>query len=337
MLPNNIPLLFTALSSPRIASYRGYFTNAASDEEVYGCYQWNESISLSFFKLITLIELVMRNRMHTALSNYYFSTQKKRVNHCGGNQNNWNFVNQSTIGTNFSCNWYEAGVLSNKSLAKVHEKTHNQRNKTPWIGHRRPSADDVVSSLTFGFWSSLIDKNPTIAWASILGDVFPKHRASAPQQWSNGNQQKRVCYRLQLVRDFRNRIAHHEPIWKLPRLLDETPPPTQNTPRDVLAPPTTSPNESISRLRQIYSKHTQLLRWMSQEIYNDYVASTIHQNFMWLCSVDGLQAHIKRSDLLPYSVSQARFKRELNSILRRKETVFLHTQGRNIIATQPIL
>ncbi|WP_082008485.1 Abi family protein [Photobacterium gaetbulicola] len=335
LLPTNYNILFDALSRPRIGAYRTYFGNSLSDEQLHGCYQWNESVSLSFFKVITLIEIVMRNRMHYALSNHYHQTQKQVVDNSGLPFRRWTFSQQRTSGSATSCNWYEAGVLNNFSLSKIHELTHHKRNKQPLVGRRKPSPDDVVSSLTFGFWSSLIDKAPAIAWAQVLGNIFPKHRATSAGQWINAAHKQRLIFRLQLIRDFRNRIAHHEPIWKLPPLLDERPP-RQGQQRAVLQPATTNPSESIRRLRMIYSKHTELLRWMSQEIYDDLQASTLHKHILWLCSEEGLNAHINRSELMPISMKPARFKRELQSILRSKRVTYLHRDGRNLIATQPI-
>lgn len=335
MLPKDLNILFNALSGPRVGAYRRYFGHDYTNEMVHGCYQWNEEVSSAFFKVITLIEIVMRNRMHSRLSQYYLETPKKVVRDCSVSYKNWAFLESATFGNAQSCNWYEAGTLETKSLSKVHNKTHHFRNKRPLSSSRRPSPDDVISSLTFGFWSSIIDKCPNISWGDILGDIYPKHRATASNQWHTETHKIRLVYRLQLVRDFRNRIAHHEPLWKLPNLLDERPP-LSNQQRRIIEPATTTPAQSIRRLRKIYSKFTELLRWISQDIYLDLQASTIHQHLLWLCSEEGLNAHINRSKMMPVSIKPSRFKRELQSIIRRKKMIYVCSNERNLIAIQPI-
>jgi hypothetical protein len=331
--PQDLNIVFDSLSAPRISSYRNYFGGHLTDRQIFGCYQWNESVSQAFFKVITLVEIVMRNKMHTSLSQQYYGTQKKVVS--DRRPHNWNYINTTTIGAANSCNWYETGCLPKKSQSKVHAKTHHHRNGSRLQGARRPSPDDVISSLTFGFWSSLVDKCPNIQWDQILGDIFPKHRATGSNQWGVITHRKRLTYRLELVRDFRNRIAHHEPLWKLPDILDETPP-TNGGQRAVQFPATTTPQESITRLRAIYSKHTELLRWLSPEIHRDLKESTHHQHLLWLCSIDGLDAHLNRSEALPISMKPSRFKRELLSVIKNKKTTYLHMKGKNIMSTFPI-
>ena len=346
MQPKDFNTLFSALSNPRVNAYKYYFGQNLSDDQVFGCYQWNESVSHSFFKLITLIEIVMRNRMHSALSQHYFSHNKEIIANCNLPPWQWQTSNYSTIGNQSSCNWYNSTnngnrILNNKSLGNIHSITHNRRSGAPWGNARLPSADDVVSSLTFGFWSSLVDKCPNVAWSSILSDIYPKHRTSNSNQWNSDIEQKKLSYRLELVRDFRNRIAHHEPIWKFGDYLSEQPPVTNGQldlaqPRAILDSGTTTPQQSIRRLRSIYSKHTQLLRWMSKEIHDDFVQSTLHKQILWLCSEDGLNAHVNREGHTSMSMKPCRFKRELSSILRSKKPTYLHKKGRNLVAIQHI-
>ncbi|MEA5243093.1 Abi family protein [Vibrio parahaemolyticus] len=344
MQPNNYSILFDALSIPRVGAYKHYFGQQLSDDQLFGCYQWNESVSHGFFKLITLIEIVMRNKMHGALSNHYHAHPKKIVRNF--KQYPWQFDAYTGLGSQQSCNWYHACnsngcVLQNKSLSKVHTKTHNPRNGTKWQGSRVPSPDDVVSSLSFGFWSSLVDKCPNIDWDVILVDIFPKHRVSNSNQWSSDIERKKLSYRLDLIRDFRNRIAHHEPIWKFGNLYSEQPPVTNGLldltqPRGILDGSPLTPQQSIRRLRSLYSKHLELLRWMSKDIHDDFKGSSLHKQILWLCSNDGLDAHINRNKHTPLSMKTCRFKRELSSILKGKKSAYLHRSGRNVVAIQHI-
>lgn len=346
MQPDNYNLLFEALSEPRIGAYKNYFGNSLTDAQLFGCYQWNESISLTFFKLITIIEIVMRNRMHEALSSHYFNHTKKIVNNTRTSNSKWTYDLHTTQGHQQSCNWYNAvdsasnSILNSLSLSKIHSKTHNSRGKAI-AANRAPSPDDIVSSLSFGFWSSLVDKCPDLNWDNLLVSIFPKHRTSNSNQWNSPIEQKKLSYRLDLIRDFRNRIAHHEPIWKFSELLSEQPPLRNGqivtgTPRPILDQASTTPQNSIRRLRNIYNKHLEFLKWMSKDIHDDIKASSLHTHLLWLCSDQGLEAHLDRNTLTSTSMKTSQFKRELQSILRGKKKAFLHKGGRNVLAIQHI-
>ncbi|HDY7465241.1 Abi family protein [Vibrio parahaemolyticus] len=349
MQPENLNKHFDALSAPRIGAYRNYFGQQLTDEQVFGCYQWNESVSHCFFKVITLVEIVMRNKMHHSLSGHYHSTAKHIV--ADVSRRSWQYQPYSTIGSVNSCNWYHAidpvagqGILVSKSLSKIHSRTHRRRQgnlTVPLNRQRRPSPDDVVSSLSFGFWSSLVSKCPTVDWATVLVSAFPQHRASKSSQWHSDIERAKLSNRLDFVRDFRNRIAHHEPIWKFKELYSESPKVhngrvDRSIPRDILSGPTTNSTDSIRRLRNVYKRCTELLKWVSKDIYDDLMKSSVHKHMLWLCSDAGLEAHINRGELMPTSMKASRFKRELTSILKSRKMIYLYHGGRNVMMTHPI-
>ena len=76
-------------------------------------------------------------------------------------------------------------------------------------GNRNPSAGDLVSRLSFGFWSSLFKgQYERILWTRLLPDVFPH----APRRQ---RARKEISKRVDRIRRLRNRVFHHEPIWHL--------------------------------------------------------------------------------------------------------------------------
>jgi len=75
---------------------------------------------------------------------------------------------------------------------------------------RVPQADDVVAALSYGFWSSLVGPGgncqyETQFWQPALVKAFP-HSASSRRATMSRS--------LESIRLFRNRIAHHEPIFR---------------------------------------------------------------------------------------------------------------------------
>ena len=68
----------------------------------------------------------------------------------------------------------------------------------------RYTNDRVVSSVTFGFWTYLFTRVPFRRGGSTLLQVFPAKTI--------GLGQRAIFNELQTIKDFRNRIAHHEAI-----------------------------------------------------------------------------------------------------------------------------
>jgi hypothetical protein len=64
--------------------------------------------------------------------------------------------------------------------------------------------DKMVASLTMGFWTKLFSKKRYKRGGKTLLQIFPNKR--------KGKNQADVYKDLTHIREFRNRIAHHEPI-----------------------------------------------------------------------------------------------------------------------------
>lgn len=65
--------------------------------------------------------------------------------------------------------------------------------------------DDIVAALRFAFWVSLLGRGyDATLWRRALNRAFAK---------GSGRPRKVVHSRLNFIRRFRNRVAHHEPIF----------------------------------------------------------------------------------------------------------------------------
>ena len=82
-------------------------------------------------------------------------------------------------------------------------------------GNKNPSAGDLVSGLSLGFWVSLFKgQYERILWPRLLPDVFPH----APRRL---RARKGISKRVDRIRRLRNRVFHHEPVWHLPDLEEQ--------------------------------------------------------------------------------------------------------------------
>lgn len=68
---------------------------------------------------------------------------------------------------------------------------------------------DVIARLTFGFWHECFSKHYRFINASQVKDIFPHY----PYQHTNiENDIADISNDLQSIKDFRNRLAHHEKL-----------------------------------------------------------------------------------------------------------------------------
>lgn len=329
---------FELMSQPRIGSYRKYFGHHLLDQEILGIYLWNECLCSSFFKILNLIEITSRNKFHKALSLHYFDSQKLRI----AKRFNPASIPVQTIGSRISCNWYECALLADKSLSKILDKTHHPKFKTPL--RKLPSPDDVIASLTLGFWCALVEKNPQFDWDDILLDVFPNHRYSKsfifatrpPKQplsnpWCSSKNTKNLYNRLMLINNVRNRIAHHEPLWKFFEIYDENYIDAELCKGNVLLPKSSNINETFQSLNLVLDRFQDTLSWMDTKLGEDYAKSSDARHLRWLLSPNGFDAYKYNGSNKGKHISKAIFKRKLSSLILNKN-IFYFKDKNNIYA-----
>ena len=73
----------------------------------------------------------------------------------------------------------------------------------------------LIAELGFGFWRYLFANNQFMAAGSTLLQILPTKPRSTPSIQYNHNY---ILNQLAVINDFRNRIAHHEPICFVPGL-----------------------------------------------------------------------------------------------------------------------
>lgn len=219
-----------------------------------------------------MIEVVLRNQFHAALSKRYGQ--------------------QGVIG---SRDWYAFLTLQPKSFEKVREITHVCRRGVWQQRNPARTPDDVVSNLTFGFWPRLLDvstdtNQAAVPWNDIIPDILPGHRQRAPSYWRPQARQDSFFARMDLCNDLRNRIAHLEPIWKLGPLKAEA----RNRPgrpMSTVDAPTRTPQESLDRLRLIDDRLIELLHWLSPTVSRLYRQCPAHTRCVAMLTPAALDAY----------------------------------------------
>lgn len=241
-MPNSadIPALIATISVPRLNSYRAFF-QPQTDEELLAIYRWHEDLCTHLNHILKWVEVAMRNGFHVALSAHY-----------------------GVKGSAGGRDWYDHIRLLKHSVDSVHKITH-WANGTP----RRPAPtpDDVVAKLTLGFWPALLEVERDAAgrrmsWHQILPVLVSGHRYPHEAFWRQQANRDALQARLELCTYLRNRIAHHEPIWKQGALLEETKPRHRRVPA-VQAPAPSTPHDALARLQLQHARVMELLHWLS--------------------------------------------------------------------------
>lgn len=183
MVADFVAGLERGVSRPRLARYR---PEEGSDLGMLVNYFWNIELSEALYPGLAVLEVTLRSSIHEALT--------------------------AREGTDM---WFrellEPGQL--RSYADAYLALLNK------LKGKHPSSGQIVAELTFGFWTTLLSQPyHQRLWGphktALVKAVFP----FLPPTPSNRHF---VHQRYNELRLLRNRVMHHEPIWRRPRLLEE--------------------------------------------------------------------------------------------------------------------
>jgi hypothetical protein len=167
-----------AFSHPRLNRYlRAY---QGKKNKALTAYRYNLKLSKEFYGVISVFEIVLRNSIDKHYQQQF-------------NSSNW--LLQESKST---------GIFSNSVFSASNFETKKQINRAIQYLDKHYSHDRLVSSLSFGFWVYLFNAVPH----RIAGQTLHKIFTNRPK----GTLPKDIHTELLKIRDFRNRIAHQEPI-----------------------------------------------------------------------------------------------------------------------------
>ncbi len=203
------------ISPARLKTYIA-LTNNATLGECIGAYVWNKRVGAALFPLLQCLEVTLRNGVHNAASVHFnnpawFDPLTKLAGH--------DYFNSFMIQyPNLLNNFYRKGISSGSRKNKKvwtsrHESMLFQAKEKLSKAGKPHHADAIVAELMLGFWVGMFEKNYrnlTVSdrlWPHLEPVVFPN---LLPSERRHGD----VHNRLLPVKALRNRVAHHEPVWK---------------------------------------------------------------------------------------------------------------------------
>lgn len=116
-----------------------------------------------------------------------------------------------------------------------------------------------------------------LLWPALTSHVFP----NAPA----GYTRKDICKAFFQIKELRNRLSHHEAVWK----FHQRNPVTGKT---DYSKPVYGTQASCSLLRKHYDDIIEMIGWMSIERKTNFLSHSANLRFYALCSVDGLNSYI---------------------------------------------
>jgi hypothetical protein len=175
-----------------------YASLAGEDQlDALARYAWNLALSEALYPPISLLEVAVRNRVNVVLARKF---QVTKMSQCRD-----------------ILSWLDANpsVLDEREQQWVFDAK-----KKLWQENVRRRSHDLeltpgrlVAALSFGFWTALFDSRydengsaPHQLWPSLAAEMFPE----MPRTLRTRSNMSRY---LNQIRDLRNRISHHEPIW----------------------------------------------------------------------------------------------------------------------------
>jgi hypothetical protein len=170
------------LSPERFAPYLAACGNRRKD--AIKLYHWNIRISGALYEAMHVLEVVLRNALHTELQELHVAS---------GNGGSW-LDHPATYFTD------EAKGAIGDAKARVKEDLSRKNGSAPTI----LPANKIVAELSLGFWRFLLTSHYThTLWTPGLRKAFPNLQS--------GNLAD-VEHPTKRVHELRNRIAHLEPI-----------------------------------------------------------------------------------------------------------------------------
>lgn len=147
-------------------------------------YHANIELSESFYSILSIFEVAFRNSLNRELT-AFFGTEE------------WYLKVESVPGLR--------NLKDNINTAKRHIANRNEN----------ITANKVIAELTLGFWVRLLNAEyERVLWKSL--------RKAFPHLDKKQRQRNKISAPVNKIRNFRNRIFHHEPVsWDLDK-LEET-------------------------------------------------------------------------------------------------------------------
>lgn len=218
MQGTNLVELERLVSPERLSSY-ACLTGTTDTSSLLRAYLWNKRLSSALFPVLQCLEVSLRNSIHSAACTHFRNQNwfDQLTRYHGDAQFRKELAHPST-GVSFGNDWYRRGVSKgrrqNRKVWKSrHEMMLERAKRQLQKAGKASTPGAIIAELTFGFWTKLFERgyfDPTdqrLPWPHIEHLVFPT-LTPVERRFSS------VHPKLLTLNQLRNRLSHHEPVWK---------------------------------------------------------------------------------------------------------------------------
>src|SRR5665213_1841492 len=235
----------TALSKSKL----NRFWNRADGQDNWmpalGRYTWNVALCQAPYPLLHVVEITLRNQIYDAVA-----ADKPVVGNAHKGVPCWLDADPAVLLPD------DADAVS-----KAKQRFNNDQRGSGEVA-KPLTPGRLVGELHFGFWTRLVHgdyanaRTPkSVLWPRLIHVAFP----NAPATDARGE----VHRRLQSIKELRNRVFHHDPIWRR-KLWDE-----YSSALELLGWMNLSVAEAINKLnrphfRNVFKSHSDYLKLIQQ-------------------------------------------------------------------------
>lgn len=162
-------------------------------------YRWNLELSSALLPCFHAAELTLRNAIHQAMCQKYLPTPTPTHPDGTSADDEW---------------WFDVSVRGAPLLFdRDYNKVKDAYAKVANLGH--PTTPKVVAELPFGFWVELLNSNYD---ESIVVPMLATTMRGVQRTNPTNRRHGWLRARFGEIRDLRNRVSHHEPIFHREKL-----------------------------------------------------------------------------------------------------------------------
>ncbi|WP_233193943.1 Abi family protein [Cryobacterium sp. M25] len=162
-----------------------YFEECGQNlDRTLGLYAWNTLASGAIYECLSHFEISIRNALDAVLKS------RHAYHHRAGD---WLDNRHSEFSENASTTLANARFDAKSKLK----------------GEGSPPRGAIIAELSFGFWRRLLDERYERHWGTAVMRFFPELKRA------RASDMKTIRDLVEPIYSLRNRVAHHEPIWKI--------------------------------------------------------------------------------------------------------------------------
>jgi Abi-like protein len=261
------------ISKPRLHTYI-QLTGSPDTATLIGAYQWNKRVASAIYPILQCLEVSLRNAIQMAATRHFATPdwydQVTKI--AGHSLFNADMRKNPYKLQKFYRNHHSVGARKGLKIWTSHHENMINTAKEKLVDRGiTPTADAVIAELMFGFWVGMFTSSYSdihskkLLWPHLMPKVFPNLASSERTA-------TKIHIKLKALQYLRNRLSHHEPVWKHPTV--------------------NSASKALTYLNEVVDDAVTLINGMSKDRKNLLYMSGKISYFKGICSQETLDYYL---------------------------------------------